>query len=472
MFLPIHIVIPTTELIDRNEGGANFQYVEYHYTPDTPEERRLRLKLDLHLLPILWIMYVINYLDRSNIGNARVGGMEDALHLSSNDYSLALLIFFVGYLLMEVPSNMLLAKLRPSLFLPGIMFVWGCVVIAFKGVNNLAGLVAIRFFLGIAESGFFPGVWFFLGSWYKREELSKRFAIFYSASIISGAFGGLLAGVITDYMDGVSGVPGWKWLFVLEGCATVFFAICATFILPDWPETTRWLSEEEKLLAVERMKVAFQEDAGTKMGHRESFMLAVKDWRTWAFVVCYSCICGAGQISYFIPTIARDLGYEGRQAQFMSAPPYAVTFVCCLVNNFWADRTGSRSYHIAIPLTIAGASYIVMAAATGNTLRYVFLCFGAAGIWSAVPALLAYSSECIPRPAGKRAISVALINSLGSFASVYGSYLWPNEDSPRFVMGFATTCAFCLTGAVVAMLIRYFHGSMRVTFAPSSDKYV
>ncbi|KAH8923810.1 MFS general substrate transporter [Atractiella rhizophila] len=448
-------------------GGQDFQYVDYHYVADSPEEQKLRLKLDLHLLPTLWIMYVINYLDRSNIGNAKVGGMEKDLNLSSNDYSLALLIFFVGYLLMEVPSNMILAKVRPSLYLPGIMFVWGCVVIAFKGVHNLKGLVAIRFFLGIAESGFFPGVWFFLGSWYKREELSKRFAIFYSASIISGAFGGLLAGVITENLDGKAGTRGWQWLFVVEGLATVTFAVIATFILPDWPETTKWLTPEERVLAVHRLKVQYKADE--HLSHKESLKLAVSDWRTWAFVVCYMCIAGAGTISYFIPTIASELGYKGRQAQYMSAslphaskaPPYAVAFVLSLSNNFHADWTRERIFHIAVPLIISGISYIVIAVVTHDKVRYAFLCFGASGVWSALPVMLAYASECLARPASKRAVAVAIINSLGNLSSVYGSYLWPATDKPKYEKGFGVTCAFCFLAAFMVFVIRFFNGPIK-----------
>jgi len=429
------------------------------YVPNPHEERKLVRKVDLRLFPVLWVMYVINYIDRSNIGNAKVGGMQADLHLSSGDYSLALLIFFVGYLLLEIPSNMILSRTRPSIYLPALMFTWGCITIGFKGVNSLSGLVAIRFFLGIAESGFFPGVWLLLSSWYRREELSKRFAFFYSAAIISGAFGGLLAGVITQYMDMVGGVRGWKWLFILEGLATVVVAVTAIFLLPDFPSNTKWLSPIQKEIAVERLKV--QDIADAKIGrstHWEGVKLALKDWRTWTFTICYMCIAGAGTISYFIPTLTTSMGYAGRKAQFMSAPPYAVAFVCSLLTSLHSDRVRERAFHIAVPISLAAVAFIILAVTTNNTAKYVLLCVGAAGIWTALPVMLAFASDCIPRPPEKRGVSIAIINSLGNFSSVYGSYLWPSSDGPQYKMGFGVTCAFCFIAAIMALFIRYCHG--------------
>jgi MFS family permease len=199
-------------------GKATVPFVE-----DLEMEKRILRKVDLRLIPCLWIMYVLNYLDRSNIGNAKVAGMQTDLNLSSSDYSLAVSIFFIGYLLLEVPSNMILSNTRPSLYLPGIMFVWGSLCTAYTGANTKGGLIGLRFVLGLVEAGFFPGVLLLMSNWYKKTELARRFSIFYSASLVSGAFGGLVAGLITSNMNGRAGLPAWKWLFLSE---QITIAVC------------------------------------------------------------------------------------------------------------------------------------------------------------------------------------------------------------------------------------------------------
>ncbi|KAJ9092566.1 hypothetical protein QFC21_006797 [Naganishia friedmannii] len=357
---------------------------EIVYVSGTAEEKALVRKMDMRLLPILWLMYVFNYLDRTNIGNAKVGGMEKALKLTSSDYSLALSIFFVGYLLNEVPSNMLLARSRPSIFLPCLMFVWGAMSIGAKGIHSLGGLVAFRFCLGLVEAGFFPGVMLLLSCWYKPDELSKRLAIFYSASLTSGAFGGLLAGVITQYMNGVGNTPGWQWLFIIEGLVTVCISLVALFILPDYPTTTKWLSEREKALAVARL--VSNEDLGERLGHRQAFVAACKDFKTWIFMLVYVLINGAGTISY------------------------------------------------------------------------AFICFGGAGIWTAVPIFLSYMVTNF-EGREKRAVSIAIINGFGNLASVYGSFIWPSTDAPLYHAGFGTTTGLIALGGMVTTFIRLKYGN-------------
>lgn len=150
----------------------------------------------------------------TSIGNAKVAGMMEDLHLSSNDYSLALVIFFISYVVFQIPSNLILARTRPSIYVPTIMALWGAVTCCMGAVNNSQALLAVRFVLGVLEAGFAPGVMFILSSWYKKDEQAKRFTIFYSAAVLSGAFGGIIAGAITGSLDGSNGIAGWRWLFV------------------------------------------------------------------------------------------------------------------------------------------------------------------------------------------------------------------------------------------------------------------
>jgi len=432
------------------------------YVPGSEEEKRMVRKIDIRMMPILWAMYILNYLDRTNIGNAKVAGMADDLHMSSNDYSLALLIFFVGYLLFEIPSNMILSRSRPAIYLPTIMAVWGAMTIVYMAVKNLSGLIALRFFLGIVESGFFPGVLFLLSSWYKREELSKRFAIFYSASIISGAFGGILAAAVVQGMEGLNGIRGWRYLYMIEGTCTIFVSFLAFFILPNFPRSTSWLTPREKALATKRL--ALQSAAystGRPIGHREGALMAVKDWKTWAFTIGYSATSGAGTISYFIPSIVNQLGYKGTDAQWYSAPIYAVAFFFSITVNFHADWRREKAFHSAVPIFIAGVLSVAQAAGQlSHVASYVLLCFIGAGIWTSLPCFLSYATVLLGEPPAKRAVAIAIVNSIGNFASVYGSFLWPSTTAPRYSMGWGVTAAFCFVATFISLFVRFVTGPL------------
>jgi len=313
---------------DIDAAEIELQQAIKDYVPNTEAEKKLVRKIDMHLIPILWIMYVLNYVDRTNIGNAKTAGMDVDLGLTSSRYAWVISIFFFGYLIMEVPSNMVLSRSRPSLFLPAIMLVWGALSAAMACVHNYGSLLAFRFVLGCVESGFFPGVLFMMSCWYKTEEIGKRFAIFYSAAVLSGAFGGLLAGGITGGLDGAHGIHGWRWLFIIEGVATVGVAIIAKFILLDFPHTSTALSLEERQLAAVRIIVDSKEANGgnhERLSHWEAFKAAAVDPRTYAFMLLFVLDLGAGTISYFIPTITKSLGYTTITAQYMTVPVYSVS---------------------------------------------------------------------------------------------------------------------------------------------------
>lgn len=184
---------------------------------------------------------------------------------------------------------MILARSRPSIYLPAIMAVWGALTCVMAAVKNYHHLIILRVFIGIMEAGFSPGVLLVLSSWYKRNEQSKRFAVFISAGILSGAFGGLLAGAITGGLEGAHGIRGWRWLFIVEGAATVGWAGISVFLLLDFPASSKGLTERERAIAVARLRAdsVVQRGEEEKLGKRQSFMLALRDWRTWGFIVGY-----------------------------------------------------------------------------------------------------------------------------------------------------------------------------------------
>jgi len=264
----------------------------------SPDERRraeraLTRKIDLRLLPMIILMYIMNYLDRNNIAAARLAGLQASqakggLNLTSTQYLTALSILFVGYLLMQIPSNLFLNKIgKPALYLPSVMIVWGIISAATAGAQSYGGLIAIRFFLGFVEAAYFPGCLFFLSSWYTRKELGFRTALLYSGSLLSGAFSGLISAGITNGLDGARGLRAWRWLFIIEGVITIFIAFCAYFVLPNFPRTTSWLTESERQLAVWRLDEDIGEDDWVDSKHQtfwHGFKLAVLDIKMWILV--------------------------------------------------------------------------------------------------------------------------------------------------------------------------------------------
>jgi MFS family permease len=259
------------------------------------DEKAILRKMDLRLIPMLALLYLLSFLDRGNIGNAKIEGLTEDLGITGAQYNWCLTVFFFTYAAFEVPSNLLLKKLRPSVWLPTIMVAWGLVMTLMGIVQNYEGLLIARIFLGVAEAGLFPGVAYYITMWYARHEAQFRQALFFSAASVAGAFSGLLAFGIA-HMDGVGGLEGWRWIFILEGILTVVVAVVAFFVLYDFPETATFLTEEERAFVVYRLKYQDfkdeQEDGAVRVAQDDTFQWkfvksAFLDWQIWTNVWVY-----------------------------------------------------------------------------------------------------------------------------------------------------------------------------------------
>ncbi|KAF9018374.1 MFS general substrate transporter [Hymenopellis radicata] len=448
-----------TKSVNEQEWRAQAGVEGFAYEPNTDAERRLVRKIDLRIVPTVWVLYTLSYLDRANIGNAKVGGLEEHLNLTSNQYSVVLLLFFVSYVLFEIPANMILTRVRPSIFLSVLCFLWGGVAACMAAINSWQALAVVRFCLGIIEAGFAPGVAFYLSSWYKRHELAKRYSIYYTATAVSGAFSGLLAGLITDHLKTARGIEGWRWLFLIEGVGSCFVALFTWMILPDWPATTKWLTPEERSIAIQRLKHdgigGVSANGAAEPSHRESLKLALADWRTWFLVVMYMLATGSQTIQYFIPTLVGQMGYTGISQQYMTIPIYMVALVSILTFCFVSDFRKERGNYVSLTSFIAGISFIIVVSVNNDHVKYAFLCFAVGGVYATCPLTLLWVSSVIDHPAEKRAVAIALVNGLGNSASIYGSFLWPSTDAPRYVQGFATTTAFVLALCIMAQVFKF-----------------
>ncbi|KAF4471530.1 major facilitator superfamily transporter [Fusarium albosuccineum] len=441
---------PDQELTQDEELAIALQ----NYVPDTPEEKRLVRKIDFVLLPCLWWMYVLAYLDRGNIANANAAGMSEELKMNDKDYSLLVYLFFVGYFLYEVPSNIIINKCRPSLYLPTIIWVWGCVVLGLSQAKNYEGFLAGRFFLGCIEAGLFPGAIFLLTCWYTKKEIGKRFCIFYTSGCIAPALGGIMAGAIIDGLEGARGIPGWRWLLIVEGVLTVVCGFGLYFIIPDYPQNARYFTPEQRRLASVRILFDRQLTVSVttrRMTSWQAFKAVVLDGKTWFFLVSYSIIIMGMSISYFVPSILRNMGYTSVTAQWMTVPIWITGAVCQLALSWTSDKAQDRRWHTVGLFALSAAACLMSAFVKPAVAKYVMMCCLVAGLYTGLPLMLNWTSECIPFPDQKRSIAIAFVNSFGHLAIIYGSYLWPSTNAPQHLLGFTTLTAACGGGALLAI---------------------
>ncbi|KAI0885042.1 putative MFS transporter [Annulohypoxylon maeteangense] len=417
--------------------------------------KTLRRKVDFRLMPMIALMFMLNFLDRNNLSQARLGTLEKDLNMTGTDFNLATSILFVGYLLMQLPSNLLLTRVRPSLYLGAAMTIWGTISAAQAASRNFSSLVVCRFFLGLAEAPFFPGAMLLMSSWYTRQELALRIAWFYCGHSFANAFGGLLGAGVLANLSGAHGIAGWRWLFIIEGSLTIGSAICSTFILPDYPSTTRWLSSEERAYAQWRLvKEVGEADAPGASTIKEGVMLALRDPRLYLFTLLQHASLLTQTFQYFFPTILQTLGYGNIETLLLTAPVWAFTFFSSLVVTYTSGRFTDRSIHIICLIMISCAGNIIAVATLNTAARFFALFLLPLGALPAYQILLAWVANSFPRPLVKRSVCISFTNMIGNTANIYGTYMYPSVDGPRYLAGGAATAGVALFVALLTLVAR------------------
>jgi len=283
-------------------------------------------------MPLSAFIYFLCYLDRSNIGNAKLLNSSTGNDLltesgmTTHQFTIALMIFLVAYGLFEVPSNILLKKLRPSRWIAILMFGWGGMSMVLGACNDYGSITAVRFLLGVFEAGLFPGLVYYLTFWYRADERSLRVSFILASATLAGAFGGALAYGIGLGMNQVNGLSAWRWLFVLEGIPSCLCAFMVFFCLPDYPERASWLSPEEKAVAAHRLLLEGSKGDDSSMTWQD-VRATLTDWRLWGHYLIYFAVSTPfSSLSLFTPSITAGLGHKDLRAQLMSVPPYAVAY--------------------------------------------------------------------------------------------------------------------------------------------------
>ncbi|KAJ9150396.1 Major facilitator superfamily transporter [Pleurostoma richardsiae] len=427
-------------------------------------EKSLVRKLDLTLVPMVWVLYLFNYLDRNNIAQARLDSFEQDLGLHGNQFNVAVSILNVSYMLMQLPSNMLLTRSRPSLYIPTWTALWSCVSAATAAASNYRHLLVIRFFLGITEAPFFPGAMHLLSCWYPRKELALRAAILYSGVLLATAFSGLIAAGVLSGLGGARGLAGWRWLFIIEGAGSFFAATVAFFLLPDFPGqktgVAKWLlTDAEQKVAVDRIR----RDRVTLPSENPSvwngLRLAAKDIRTWVFVLMLTANHSAYGFNNFFPTIVKGFKLGNTTLTLvLTAPPYLVGTCAALLTAWSSDRRMDRGYHIAVPQAIACIGFIISVATVNNAARYVAAFLYICGCFSSNAMVFSWASSTLNQTPEKRACATAIINLLSQLGNIWSPYFFPSGDGPRYIMANILMMSFSalsvLTCAIMKVMLR------------------
>ncbi|ORY14066.1 major facilitator superfamily domain-containing protein [Clohesyomyces aquaticus] len=392
---------------DEKDQQITREYLQQDESPDSIEAKKkeaaLVRKLDCYVAPVMMLLMLISYLDRGNIGFAATQGMTKDIGLKGSQLNTAVSVFYIFYILAEFPTSILVKRLQFNRVIPAIAFCWGIVCLCTGFVRNFAGLVTTRIFLGFFEGCLFPSMTLFLCNWYTREELGVRVAYLFIASALSGAFGGLIAWAIL-YMDGVSGLPGWRWLYILEGVITVVWAFICIFVVPKNYETAYFLTDAEK--AIMRQRAERTEAYSGGQGHysKADIKEAAKDIKSWA--------------------------------QYLVIPVNLWGAVVYAIGAYLSDRFQTRFLPLIFMAPVGIAGYAILLSPVSPGVRYFatylistacFLCTGGNIAW--------LSGNCAPD--GKRAASLGILLTLTNIGGVVSGQIYQTGAAPGYTLGHA-----------------------------------
>ncbi|KAJ1652776.1 hypothetical protein IWQ61_006964 [Dispira simplex] len=425
-------------------------------TLDKQHVKRVLRKIDWHLLPLLNLLYILCFLDRSNIGNAKLMNFMEDLGLSQSTYSWSLSIFYIGYILFDIPSNLILKRWRPARWLGIITVCWGTLCTCMAANSSEASLLALRFLLGAIEAGFFPGVVYFLTLWYDRNELGTRISVFYSASSISGAFGGLLAYAIS-HMDGVGNLAAWRWLFILEGLPSIIVGVFVYIFLADRPATARWLTPEERVHATQRLEKHSVAEESTKQINRTEIWEIFTDYRAYLHAFAHlGIVVPTYSMSLLLPTVIHDLGYGTLTTQLLTIPPFAASFLFCIALGLHSDRFQVRSFHIIFSAVVAILGFLLISFLENRVAKYLMLLLVVTGINGSPSIHLAWAANNTLGKT-KSAIINALVLTVGNAGGIISGQMYRKNEAPKYIPSHMGNVACTTVIIVVVVILRFLY---------------
>ncbi len=418
---------------------------------DEALERMTLRQLSRRLLPFLLLLYVVAYIDRVNVGFAALQMNED-LGLSAAMYGFGAGIFFLGYALFEVPSNIVLARVGARRWIARIMVSWGIVSVSMMFVQGATSFYVLRFLLGVAEAGFFPGIIYLLGNWFPQRQRARAIAWFMTAIPLSIVIGGPLAGVLLE-LDGLWGLRGWQLLFLIEGAPAVILGIVVWFFLDDRPDDARWLTSEQKAWLA--AKIGAEQDHAREK-HRVGILRSLAHPMVWALgIVSFVAQAGSYGLTLWMPQILKSItGFSNLEVGLLSAVPFAAAAVGMVVIGASSDRTGERFVHMSAPFFLAAIGFWATAVVVAPMLAVFMLTVAAIGDYGSRGPFWSLPGRFLAGPSA--AAGIALINTFGAAGGFFGPNLLGllKHASGNFDSGLILLAAMMFAGGILSLALR------------------
>lgn len=417
----------------------------------SPLEQRVIRQATYRLIPFMFVLYIVAYLDRINVGFAALH-MNADLGLSHALFGLGSGIFFIGYVLFEIPSNLILHKMGARLWIARIMISWGVISSAMMFVSGPVSFYVLRFLLGLAEAGFFPGMILYLTYWFPDRYLARKVALFMTATPLAGVIGGPVSGALLE-MHGFWGISGWQWLFLIEGLPAVVLGIVVFFYLPDRPDRAKWLTPEEKAWLHELLKSEQEQKAHQP---ERQFLHTVQSSRVWALCLIYfSLVVAMYGVTLWLPLILKEFqGLTDLAIGLITIFPYLAAALFMVGVGLSSDRSGERKIHMACSLALAALGLVSAAYANSLVGKVGCLVIAASGIWGALGPFWAFAGSFLSGTGA--AGGIALINSLGNLGGFAGPYLMGlfRDWTGAYNTGLAVLGGVIFLGGMMAMMLK------------------
>lgn len=415
------------------------------------DEKKLLRKYDLHILTYVSALYLLSYLDRSNIGNANTAGMGADLNLTDSQYQWFLTIFYISYICFQF-MTFLWKIFPPRYYAPSVVIFWGICSSCGGAVQNWSGMMALRFLLGIAEAGFGPGVPYYITLFYYRHEITFRTGIFISLAPLASAFAGALAYGITSNHH--LAIASWRVLFIVEGLPSIAVGLIGYFFLPNDAQDCYFLNEKEKYIAQARTA---KKTGTTERDHTLNFSEIVQSFtdikNILPMLMYFSINVTFASLPVFLPEILKGMGYTSIHAQGLSAPPYVVTFLLVLVSSYISDRVMQRGVIIATMSAIGAVGFLILAVSEKTAVKYFAVFLAAGGEFSCVAILIAWVGNNQSSDT-RRSAGFVLVQLIGQCGPILGTRLYPTSEAPHYRKGFWVCFGFSCFIVFLSLVLR------------------
>ncbi|KAH7913320.1 major facilitator superfamily domain-containing protein [Hygrophoropsis aurantiaca] len=417
------------------------------------EERLLVRKLDMRILPITCLLYLFAYLDRANLGNARLQGLpQDTLNGDPTGVKFEWVnsVFFFSYIIFQVPATVISKLFPPSRWIACSAMGWGICSTLMSTAFDFGGLLTARIGLGFFEAVFLPSLVLYFSFFYTRTEVGLRMAYWFGFAAVAGAFGGLIA---FGVQNAHTALENWRLLFIIEGIPVFLLGIITLCFLPNRPESTRFFNEREREIALERMNRSTSGDVGAVI-NKAHIVSAVLDWRVYTGgIVYFGANCALASISAFLPTIIATFGYTNALAQLLTVPPYAMAAVVLCLTSYTSDRLQDRGLATAGACLVGAIGYLLLLIVPSNIhVRYFAVFCICSGTYTAIGVIIAWYAHNLGSET-KKATGLPMFMAIGQCGSILGSQIYPTTDGPRYIRGFAISCGLEAFATVCALVL-------------------